>query len=389
MTGPAVTALRGGAVRAAFALDGADLRVEPPAPGQRPTISAVQAECDALAAAMPVSAGVAVGYGRVTVAAALTARPAAPPGYATIAVNGTSSTAHLPAPAAYSGRLAWIVVGKEQFVASCPAMVVAPGGGTAPPAASGPPSFDYEVFLVDARTGRDALIYTESQPEPCGGPGVIPPSAFVPVDRVSVPWRLVSRSPDGYAGEISATVLPCEAYPGVVNVERDRPAVRVLVLSPVDPSCGAPRPVSIALHAATVTSDLPAEIAHAPVGLDVPGLRPAPSAVPPAPATGRLENLGAADSGKTLSVPVGSVLAITPFPGMRQPSFNPAAFRNPTFSTDPSVLGPLDGRMGVVAEFRAWRPGTADLTIPTSACATPPIQAPPCTGPWVVHVRVT
>ena len=392
MTGPAVAALQGGAARAAFSLDGGDLRVQPPAPGQRPTISALQAECDALAAVgshggalygAAEASGAAVGYGRVTVAPAVIARSSAPPNYGVDAVNGTSSQARLPAPAAYGARLAWIVVVQQRVVAPCPFLPASPGGAGASSARpAGPSSFDYEVFLVDARTGGDALLYTEAQPEPCGGTGSIPPSAIVPVDQASVPWRLVSRAPDGYAGEISATVLPCEAYPGVVNVDGNRPAVGVVALSPVDPSCGTARQVTIALHAATVTSNLPAQIAHDPVGLYIPGPQTASNASA-APSGARLENLGPSDAGATLTVPVGTVLVVTPFPGVREPGPNPAT------SSDPSVLGALDGQAGPVAEFRAWRSGTADLTIPTTACATPPTKAPPCTGPWVVHVRVS
>ena len=53
------------------------------------------------------------------------------------------------------------------------------------------------------------------------------------------------------------------------------------------------------------------------------------------------------------------------------------------------MLGPLTSApQPLVAEFRAWKPGTAEITVPESACVHPGSDQLPCTGPFVVHVVV-
>ncbi|MGH9121719.1 MAG: hypothetical protein ACRDYC_07195, partial [Acidimicrobiales bacterium] len=80
------------------------------------------------------------------------------------------------------------------------------------------------------------------------------------------PWTLEARSADGYSGEITAMVQPCDGVPDPVLVDRNRPAVAVVLLGPVDASCGKAKPTSVPLHAATVASQLPPVIAHDPLG---------------------------------------------------------------------------------------------------------------------------
>ena len=82
MGGPAVGALQGGAAHQSFSLDGGDLQVDVPTGGARPTITEGDAVCKVMAALTPngelvaalaEQSGLAVGYGDVTVAPALTA----------------------------------------------------------------------------------------------------------------------------------------------------------------------------------------------------------------------------------------------------------------------------------------------------------------------------
>jgi hypothetical protein len=88
------------------------------------------------------------------------------------------------------------------------------------------------------------------------------------------------------------------------------------------------------------------------------------------PPTGTLITLGILDSSQTITMHVGDVLAPPPvFPGQDPSTAQPAR------SSDPAVLGPLNTpEQGQFAEFRAWQPGQATLTIPA--------------GTWLVHVIV-
>lgn len=376
LSGPAVAALKGGAVVAPFELDGGRLTVTPPRPGDTPALSANQAECAALATSnangysLLESArsygGAAVGYGRVSVDPQLIANPESPLYLQGQTNDNTKPT--LPAPAAYQQRLAWLVVVKN--------VLIFHGGGSFSPGTTttspAPPTNGYDVFLVDAQTGADALLYTESQP-----PSLVA-SVMVPAENVSVPWTLVSRSPDGYHGEIKATVLACDGYPSPVSVDRDNPVLAVVVERPVNASCGAAKEVTLPLVAATVTSDLPEHIDHEPLGPYV--ALPNPAAPPRPGDTGRvLKLVNEQDNGTTIHVTVGSVLAVGPLHDGGQYAAVPVT------STDPGVLGAL--LADEVYEFRAWHTGTADLSEPATTCNAKG-KGQPCTGPWVLHVIV-
>jgi hypothetical protein len=80
LSGPAVTALRGGAASHGFSVDGGLLSIEPPPPGAVPRVPRTLAECEALAAigsdggALDIAAeewGLAIGYAMVTVSPGL------------------------------------------------------------------------------------------------------------------------------------------------------------------------------------------------------------------------------------------------------------------------------------------------------------------------------
>jgi len=371
LTGPAVTALRGGAASHGFSVDGGLLSVEPPPPGAVPRVPRTLAECEALAAigsnggALDVAAeewGLAVGYAMVTVS----------PGLPADSSSWQSYGQAMPGPASYRNRLAWVVVFRTQLTASCPAVAVTTPPATPAPAPGQPAytSYGYEVFLIDAATGGDALIYDETQPAPCGGTGVVPAGVAVPIEETSVPWTLDRRNPDRFSAVLTASVPPCDFHDSLVGVIPGTALVRVLAYGPVAAQCGPPRPATVDLQAASVTHNLPAVLVHAPAGLYLPGTgntTPGESSGPP---TGTLITLGILDSGQTITMHVGDVLAPPGlFPGEDPSTAQPAR------SSDPAVLGPLGTPgQGPFAEFRAWQPGRATLTIPAET--------------WLVHVIV-
>jgi hypothetical protein len=368
--GPAVSALKGGAALAGFELDGGQLSATPPSSGDTPSVSAGQAECAALASISPNGrtlldlassyGGVAVGYGRVSVAPELVANAKQGQYLAGQLNDNTKPT--LPAAADYLDRLAWIVVVRDFEISH----------GQTPPTIPAS-SHSYLVFLLDAQTGSDALLYAER----AYGPAAV----TVPAERVSGPWTLVSRSPNGYSGEISATVLPGDGYPNPVNVDRDRAALSVIVQRPVNPSCGEPKQVTIPLHAAGVTSDLPDRIDHGPLG---PYVTPQSSSAPPPRDDGRvLRSLSGFDNGTTITVTVGSVLAVGPLHVSGKYAADMAA------SSDPNVLGTLpDWSDYEIGEFRAWHPGHADLFVAGTGCEHTGSNDETCPPTWVVHVNI-
>jgi hypothetical protein len=362
VTGPAATSLSGGAARTSFALDSGALRLDPPAGVDRPTVSASVFRCDLLSAigadGQPLGSlvgpgGPTVGYARVTVDLPPDATPVT-----TLSPGGQWVQRPVPAPAVYRDRLAWVGVVGYAEESGCPAQLA--GQATLAPDRNAT-DYGYEVFLVDAHTGGDGLVYTEEAPEPCGLGGRVPPAVAVPVERVSVPWTLVGRDPDGYSATITAQVLPCDSYPTVVDA--DGP-VSVVAERPFGPPCGPPLSVPITLDAATVTSNLPVTLDHAPLG---PSLAAAPST--PAPASRPILTLTPADERTTVTIGVGSVLVVGP------PLVQPApGVVNPATSSDPQVLGLLGPPSPTpIAEFRAWKAGHADLAV---------------AGQWVIHVVV-
>ncbi|MHB1961002.1 MAG: hypothetical protein ACYCVC_01555 [Acidimicrobiales bacterium] len=380
LSGPAVTALTGGAARHGFALDGGDLVVAPPPPGSRPVLTAHQALCGAMASTGGLSStaaqGVAVGYGEVSVARtffpALTSLP-----YPGVVV------AQNPTVASFHDRLAWMVV-----VHANPPSFNCPEERRPVRLVPRPGDHGYEVFLVDARTGADALVYWEGGPGGCTTGARVPPHVAVAEESVSVPWTLVARNPDGYSGTISATVLPCEKAPSTVWVDQSGPQVGVQVTRPFGPTCGPPEKTLIGLRAAVVTADLPAVIGHDPVGL-LTGLAP-PGPAPPGPTSTTtttspsLVPVGASSNGQTVVLRVGQVVTVQPLPGAQG-----LTSVGVPVSSDPAVLGPLTpGPQPIVAELRAWKPGTAEITVPESDCVHPGSDQVPCDGPFVVHVVV-
>jgi hypothetical protein len=377
LAGPAVTSLKGGAAQTSFSLDGNNLVVDPPAPADHPIISAKQAECDAMASlnlqgeqlSGTFSSGVAVGYGRVTIAPHLFPPLSRIPGL----IDDTPGDVQpkFGRVEFYDNRLAWVVVFTHHVVASCP-YTAATTTTTAPL----PTDHDYQVFVVDAHTGSDALIYTESAPGLCGSSSRMQPSLVQAREQVSVPWTLKSRHAHGYSGTIAATVLPCDGYSDPVFIDQGGSGLEVLVTGPVGARCGAARHIHLTVDAATVTSDLPATIVHDPVGLYT-GLQPLP-ATRNSVTLRPLINLGGQENGQTLTIPAGDVVVVQPLQSLTTVT----GFVSPIVSSNSAVLGGLNKPQPLAAEFRAWKVGRADLSIPASKCRSVPAGKSTC---FIVH----
>lgn len=383
LSGPAVTALTGGAARHGFAVDGGDLVVEPPRPGDEPVLNVSQVLCGAMASTGNLSTvaaqGVAVGYGRVSVAKKFF------PAITTFPYPGVV-VAQNPTVPSFHDRLAWVVVVHANPPAfSCPSTRFSPVRRVTSPR---PDDHGYEVFMIDAGTGTDALLYWEGGPGGCAPGERVSPHVGVAEESVSVPWTLVARNPNGYSGTIAATVFPCDKAPSTVLVDRAGPNAAVVVTRPFG-SCGLSESIPVGLDASVVTADLPADIGHDLVGL-LTGFPAQPSLSPGTPTTTTttlpppLVPVDISTSGQTLDVSVGEVVTMNPLPGAQGTSFT-----NPATSDDPAVVGPLTSSpQPLVAEFRAWKAGTAEITVPQSACVHPGSDQLPCSGSFVVRVVV-
>jgi hypothetical protein len=267
LTGPAVTDLTGGAATNGFSLDGGQFSIKPPPSGDIPRVSRTSAECEALAAVAPGGepliyaygvSGAAIGYGLVTVSPQLPADSWQ--GYYPDMNRPT------PAPARYQSRLAWVMVFRVFYRANCPGVTQ-----TTPPSPGSYTGYEYEVFIVDAATGGDALSYDEAAPRECDGTGLFPPSVSIPVELTSVRWELDSRGPHDSYTTLTAYVPPCLDYDKQVQVGFYSGPVAVLAYGQVGASCGSPRPVTVRVVPARGPRSLLPTLEHAPTGLYLTG----------------------------------------------------------------------------------------------------------------------
>jgi hypothetical protein len=268
LTGPAVTDLTGGAVTGGFSLDGGRFAIMPPSAGDVPRVPRAVAECEALAAVASdgepfiYADGVsqmAAGYGLVTVSASLpvSAWQGSYPGL----------TLPTPAPARYQRRLAWVAVFRVTDRAGCPGVTQT----TAPSPGGTYTGYYYEVFIIDAATGGDAITYDEAAPAQCNGPGLSAPGVSIPVELTSVRWELGRLGPHDSHATLIAYVPPCLDYQKQVGVGYGSYLLRVLAYGQVAASCGPPRPVTVRLKPALGPGSLAPNPGHAPTGLYLTG----------------------------------------------------------------------------------------------------------------------
>jgi hypothetical protein len=268
LDGPAVTDLSGGPVAGGFSLDGGKFSITPPPARDVPRVSRTQAECEALGAVASdgepfiYADGVsemAVGYGLVTVSTGLPVD--------SWQGHYPDITLPTPAPAGYQSRLAWVTVFRITDRANCPGITQT----TAPSPVGGYNGYYYEVFIIDAATGGDAVTYEEAVPGQCKGPGLAAPSVSIPVELTSVRWELDSRGPDDSYATLTAYVPPCLDYDKQVVLGFAGNPVAVLAYGQVAANCGPPRPVIVHLEPAQGQHSLWPSLTHAATGLYLTG----------------------------------------------------------------------------------------------------------------------
>lgn len=271
---PARQDVRNGAFIHRLALDNDALVVDPPRRADRPAYAGDAALCEVLAATFADGATVgrqspdtvAVGLARVSVSDAMLH------GHSTFGGNVTSigtvdglrdTNPTTPPPSAYHQRLAWVVVVNFFTVSSCPAY-------TSPPPVSKrePGHHGYAVFVVDAMTGGDALLYTERANGGCPGSQAMGPFLDVPLTSLSARWQLVSVQPDRSSAQVRFQVSRCDGHSAVVfaEVRHGRAVVRVVLQRPFGPPCSPMKPLTEKMRVSDVGTPLPARIVHAPIG---------------------------------------------------------------------------------------------------------------------------
>jgi len=172
-----------------------------------------------------------------------------------------------PPAARYRDRLAWVVVVSPPAVRFNGSMPCAPLS-----ARERASRHNYLVFVVDAQTGGDALLYTEGgYGVPCASIRVSGPYVDVPLTAASLPWRLVSMAPNGSAARIAVDVTPCDDNKPAAFTENPTgpPRIRVRVSRPFGPPCGPARTVVLIARPYAVGTRFVGALAHAPVGPDV------------------------------------------------------------------------------------------------------------------------
>jgi hypothetical protein len=263
LTGPAAGSVHDGRISRGWSVDGGALKVASAPANEQPLVSEQQAACNLLAVLTPngdqvvgvAPLGSVLGFGRLTVSSKLER------------TNGGSSPwgQPVPAPPSYQNRPAWILTVKLVLVSSCPAQT----SSTASPAPNrwAHKTF-YEVFAIDATTGRDAISFRSADPGNCSPSQADPPSSSVPFELLSLPWRGLTRSGDGASGTIQVSFTACDTLYGPTGawVMRTQPQVEVSARRILGSQCSGAAWRATDLHPATVGQTIPKQLSHARVG---------------------------------------------------------------------------------------------------------------------------
>ena len=271
---PAASDVNGGRFVHQLTLDDGGLVVNPPADGDQASYSGDDAVCEVLASTYDNNGAVgrqsadtiAVGLARVTVKDDLLGHGSLGEGESYGSVDGIPDVnPQRPSPTPYQDRLAWVAVLAPVISSSCPAMI---GGSSPAPNHDEPGHHGYQVFLVDATSGADALLYVERRNGAC--PGSMPdgPWVDVPLTSVSVPWQLQSQEPDRSSAQISFNIADCDGYAGVIFTDdtTNPGLVRVVLERPYGPPCSDEKSITEKLRVAHIGYDLPAHLEHAAIG---------------------------------------------------------------------------------------------------------------------------
>jgi len=270
LRGPALGDVSNGVFVHRLTLDDGALTVRPPRAHDRGGYPGGDALCEVMASATVNNFGI----GRQspdTIAAGL-ARVTVDPSSPSMLEQMYGGPAKRPPAARYQDRLAWVFVVSPQIRSNG-------GPPTCPPPSKQQRAtrHNYVVFVVDARSGGDALLYTEGHYGAMCADDRSGPHVDVPLTSVSVPWRLVSERADRTQARIAIDVTSCESYAPVILADHDTdPArIRVVVSRPFGPPSGSPcgptKALVLTARPYALHTTLSATLAHDPVGPYVDG----------------------------------------------------------------------------------------------------------------------
>ena len=268
LRGPALGDVSHGAFVHSLVLDGGALTARPPRARDRAGYPGGEALCEVMAS--QTTNNFPIGrQSRDTVAAGL-ARVTVDPSLPSLQqqMYGAATAPKTPPTARYRDRLAWIVV-------VSPSMPRFNGNGvtcTPLPAAERAKRHNYLVFVVDAQTGGDALLYTEGgRGFPCANSRASGPYVDIPLTWASVPWRLLSMAPNRSSARIAVDVTPCNYGGPFVLTENAAgpPRIRVTVARAFGGSCAPAKTVVVTAHPYRVGTRFTGPLAHAAVGPEV------------------------------------------------------------------------------------------------------------------------
>jgi hypothetical protein len=266
LRGPALGDVSHGVFVHRLALDGGALVVRPPRAHDRAGSPGGEALCEVMASR--TTNNVTIGRQSPDTVAAGLARVTVDPSLPSL-LRQRYGVAPAGSPAArYHDRLAWVVV-VSPAVRSNGSLTCTPLTPRERAA-----RHNYLVFVVDAQTGGDALLYTEGgYGFPCANLRASVPYVDVPMTSASVPWRLVAFAPDRTFARIAVDVTRCDDGPPYVLTDHgsDPARVRVVVSRPFGAPCGPAKTVVVTARPEAANGTFPATLAHAQVGPYVDG----------------------------------------------------------------------------------------------------------------------
>ena len=266
LRGPAPGDVSGGVFVHRLTVDGGALTVRPPRSHDSGGYPGGDALCEVMASATVTNFGI----GRQspdTIAAGL-ARVTVDPALPSMLAQVYGAPPNRPAPARYDDRLAWVFVVSPQIRYN------------GPPPTCPPPSkqqrashHNYVVFVVDAQSGGDALLYTEGHYGALCADDRSGPHVDVPLMSMSLPWRLVSERPDRTFARIAVDVTSCDGYGPEVRADHgsDPARIRIVVSRPFGPPCSPAKTVVVTARPELPGTAFSVALAHDPVGPYVDG----------------------------------------------------------------------------------------------------------------------